>query len=370
MALKNTLDPAAAGAQLAAWLPAALGDGVEEAEVVDLDVPHGTGLSAQTLLFEAHWRTGGRAHSARLAARILPAGPAAQFYPDYDLEREATVLRALSATGLPVPKVRWVEPDPAVLGGPFLVSERIDGLVAADDPPHTMDGWVTDLAPEQQGALFDNALAALVAVHGVDWQAAGLENVLTGPRGLDRELAWLEGFYDLVAPDRGIPVIDASLRWIHANRPEEEGETTLQWGDARLGNIMFDEGLSVAAVLDFEGAALGAREIDLGWWLFIQRMFTDGMGAPAPPGFPSRQAQLARYEELSGVRLGDMDYYETLGGLKEAIMLARAAQMMIAGGSLPADSEMAVNNPATQLLAGMLGLPAPSGASTDYVGNR
>jgi hypothetical protein len=44
--------------------------------------------------------------------------------------------------------------------------------------------------------------------------------------------------------------------------------------------------------------------------------------------------------------------------------------MMIAGGMLPPDSPMALSNPASQLVAKLLNLPAPSGAVTSYIGNR
>jgi hypothetical protein len=43
-------------------------------------------------------------------------------------------------------------------------------------------------------------------------------------------------------------------------------------------------------------------------------------------------------------------------------MLVRIASLMTAGGLLPPGTTMALNNPGTQLLAGMLGVAPPSGS--------
>ena len=44
--------------------------------------------------------------------------------------------------------------------------------------------------------------------------------------------------------------------------------------------------------------------------------------------------------------------------------------MMIAGGKLPPGNPMPVNNPAANILANLLDLPAPSGESVHFAGNR
>jgi hypothetical protein len=50
--------------------------------------------------------------------------------------------------------------------------------------------------------------------------------------------------------------------------------------------------------------------------------------------------------------------------------MVRAAHMMIAAGMMPPDSPMAQSNPASQLVAKLLDLPAPTGATTSFIGNR
>jgi len=43
---------------------------------------------------------------------------------------------------------------------------------------------------------------------------------------------------------------------------------------------------------------------------------------------------------------------------------------MIEAGLLPPEATMALNNPASQLLAKLLGLPSPSGETVSFIGNR
>ena len=92
---------------------------------------------------------------------MAPPGTGGLF-PGYDLEQEARIMRALSeGSDVPAPRVLFSETDGAVLGGPFLVMERIEGRVPSDDPPYSKEGWVVDLEPDQQAAMMDNAVATV-----------------------------------------------------------------------------------------------------------------------------------------------------------------------------------------------------------------
>lgn len=142
------------------------------------------------------------------------------------------------------------------------------------------------------------------------------------------------------------------------------------WGDARIGNMLFAGDLSVAGVLDWEMVGLGSPELDLAWWLFLLRHHTEGIGAPLPPGFPTTEETVARYQELTGHTVKHLHFYEAFSGLRLSILMVRAAHMMIAAGLMSPDAPMAFNNPASQLLAKTLDLPAPTGAAVSFIGNR
>jgi aminoglycoside phosphotransferase (APT) family kinase protein len=117
-------------------------------------------------------------------------------------------------------------------------------------------------------------------------------------------------------------------------------------------------------------AALASPELDLGWWAFLMRYHTDGIGASRPRGFPDVTATIARYEELSGHRVAHLRFHEVFAGLRLSIIMHRAGNLMIGAGLLPPDAPMKFNNPASTLLAELLELSAPEGTVQSFVGNR
>jgi aminoglycoside phosphotransferase (APT) family kinase protein len=372
MALANKIDPDAAAPLLTKTLA---GHGIAPGDVCvdEVVVPASAGMSNETLLFRASWNDGGRTHERGLVARVHPE-PGAGLFMTYDIERERRLLQALHADGaIPVPRVYFADPDGAALGAPYLVMDRVDGRSPTDDPPFTAAGWVADLQPDQRALLSDRATRVLAAIHSVDWRRLGLEHLNDGVDALgplDQRLAYERRFYEWAGRGESYRVIDAAFDWLDENRPADEGELVLNWGDARLSNFIFDDTLSVAGVVDWEMASIASPELDLGWWLFGMRHHTEGVGVPLPDGLPTAERFLERYSELTRRAVRDIAFYEVLAGTRGAIMMVRAAQMMIAAGFLPPDTPMAQSNPASQVLARLIDVEQPSGATTSFIGNR
>ena len=72
------------------------------------------------------------------------------------------------------------------------------------------------------------------------------------------------------------PVIDPAMDFLERAKPRTAHVDPI-WGDSNPGNMLFADDHSVAAVLDFEAAALGPGEIDLGWWLFMDERRSHGL---------------------------------------------------------------------------------------------
>ena len=126
----------------------------------------------------------------------------------------------------------------------------------------------------------------------------------------------------------------------------------------RLVERLLDAGRPVA-VLDWEMVTLGPAEVDLAWWLVLERYHTEGVGAAPLPGFPPRAEVVARWEGIVGRRAQDLFYYEVWGAFRFALVLIRIADQMTEYGVMPEGSGFERNNPATQMLAKMLELPPP-----------
>jgi aminoglycoside phosphotransferase (APT) family kinase protein len=365
MALTNTTDIDSAAATLEAWLATQM-PGAVDLRISGLQIPSSSGMSAETMLFEASWSGGDADHARHFAARVAPAGPA--LFPTYDFGREREVMAAIARhTDVPVPQVEFYDDGHSGERPPIMVMPRIDGRVPSDDPPFTVAGWVLELDEDEQGRLYDNALRALAAIHGPTPQMLGVTELELGLPG--QLAAWRE-ILEWASEGDANPTLDPTYAWLQENRPPDPEQAVLCWGDARIGNIIFDDEMNAAAVLDWEMATVAAREFDLAWWLFVLRYYTEGIGASLPKGFPSRAETVARYEELTGARVQHVDFYEIFAAYRLGALHVRAAKLMIGAGLLPPDATMALNNPVTQLLSTMLALPSPQGAVQNFVGNR
>jgi aminoglycoside phosphotransferase (APT) family kinase protein len=372
MALKNELDKSAARTALEKWMATKLPSNAG-LRIDGLDIPQASGLSALTVLFSASWFEQGRARTEHMVARSVPKSGGV--FETADLGREFNLFRTLKQTGaIPIPSPLFLETeDDSILGAPFMVMSRVDGRVARDDPPYTVQGWVMDLAPVDRAKLVDNALASLAALHALNCNELGLawlgDNDMGNP-SIGVKLKGWRRYFDWASNGEPNPLIELAFEKLKSNAPQAESETVISWGDARLGNMIVADDLSVAAVIDWEMAGLGCREIDLAWWLYTRRFHTEAIGTPLPEGFPSEEEVLLRYAQLSGYTPKNIDYYVLFAGLRLSIAFVRLANMMIAHGLLPQGAPMATNNPCLTLLASCLGVEPPKGESQYFVGNR
>lgn len=368
MVVPDQRDPELTRDRLTAWLAARIPDATGVA-VTAVGTPYaGTGFSSETLLFDAEWTRDGRRHERRYVARVAPT--AYQIFPDArsGFDRQYRLMRAL-ADHVPVPEVHWFEPAPETLGAPFFVMDHVDGRVPADMPPYHQDGWVTEVDPPTRERMWWGTLERLARIHRLDHRALGLgflDQPRHGATGLEQRLGYY-GAYLTRAYDGPQPTARAALDWLREHRPPERHPPCLLWGDSRIGNVVFAGDGTPRALLDWENAALGAPEEDLAWFCYLDRHHSDGIGVPRLAGFPDREETVAGYEKLLGRPLYDLEYYEVLSAFKFAVIMARIGQAFIEFELIPADSDFPVNNTATQLLARILGLPAPAEEPAPFI---
>ncbi|MFJ8137952.1 phosphotransferase family protein [Streptomyces sp. NPDC096013] len=336
----TTRDPEELAHRLTAWLGARL----PGAKAVDIRVPASNGMSSETLLFDIeHPEPPLRACALRLAA-----DPAAYtVFPVYDIPRQFRTMRLVAdRTDLPVPDVRWLEEDPGPLGAPFFVMERAEGRVPPDVMPYTYEGNWLHAATDAEREHLEAASVALIArLH--DQVPVSEAEFLTLPGdgdALTRHVASQRAYYAWVVG--GIarsPLIESAFDRLTDLWPADPGEPVLNWGDARIGNVVYD-GFDPVAVLDWEMAALAPREVDLGWTVYLHRFFQDltvAFGQPGLPEFFRRDRVEARYAELTGHTPRDMEFYTLYAALRHAIVMLRIAYRQVHFGEadIPADPD-------------------------------
>jgi aminoglycoside phosphotransferase (APT) family kinase protein len=355
-------DQQATRAALRAFLRAKLNDpGVEVGEI---SAPSGAGFVNETLFFDATSTHAGR---LPLVLRIQPSAYSVAFEGAEFFASQCELMRILaSQTEVAVPAVRWYESDAALLGAPFVLTDRAAGAGQPDFPPYNTGGWLFDASPKDQARAWWATVETIAKINMVDWQGLGLDFLLDpgrGAPGLEQRFGFFDAAYVWASGSKPNPTIEAARQWLHDHRPVDE-PVVLSWGDARIGNLIFDD-FEVTGVVDWEFASLGPPLQDLGWWWFVDRaMFGDlhAAGADDPsglPGFASRAQTLDRWSRLTGFETGNIDYYEAFAGYRLAMNSHRMGMLFIEMGVLPEDSRWPVYNSITQALAGLIGIEHP-----------
>jgi len=348
---------------LAAWLGERIG--ADDVTVSGFARP-AAGQSSDNVLFDA--LANGRVE--HLVLRRQTEGTT--IFRDPDVCREAQVLQGLSAAGVRVPKVRWIEPSSAVLGAPFFVMDRVQGRVPLGKPSIHTAGWLPTLTRAERERLWSSALDVLVSVHAVPWRSSH-DFLLDGDpmaATVAAHVTALGDWYRWSTAERVYPVTDAALEYLEEHlKGVEPGEPVLLWGDPRVGNMLFAEDNTVAAAVDWETASIGPAGRDVAHWLFFDEFQTEAVGIERLSGWPDRDTTVACYEASSGRRLGDLVYFDVMESLFMATTLIRQADRREAMGLAPPGNRMGHDNTVTQMLARKLDLAVPP-LSPDYIAHR
>lgn len=264
------------------------------------------GASNETLPVDIACRCAGREY---VVPMVLRPERSDGILAPYDVGRQYRVMRALAKSEVPVPPVAWYEPSGEVLGAPFFLMARIRG----ETLPLFWYGSASPRLPE--------VASMLAQIHAVPWRELGLEFLLecgVGAEAPQSPLASDLGPWRRMAAHAGIeghPVLVALGGYLVANEPAD-AEWRLLHGDPNPGNYLLD-GDRVAAVLDWEVAAIGDRRSDLGFYAALLAVF-GGM-----PGRAGRTLLSDAYEAATGRTLQNLEFYEAVGLYKMAIVMSR-----------------------------------------------
>jgi aminoglycoside phosphotransferase (APT) family kinase protein len=256
----------------------------------------------------------------RMVVRRPPRGPIPP--SAHDVLREARVLAAVGPQGVRVPAVLAVGDDPAVIGAPFYVMEAVDGVVVTDAVPAALD------TPAQRSALAFELVDALVELHAVDWEAAGLAGFGKPTGYAERQVRRFLGLWE-VNKTREIPEVERVGTWLREHLPDSPTATIVH-GDFRLGNVMFAAGSTprLDAILDWEMSTIGDPLADVGYLCMMWSQADDPSGGlfdlnavTRAEGFPARAELVARYEERSGRAMRDIRWYTALALWKSIVFM-------------------------------------------------
>lgn len=242
---------------------------------------------------------------------VLRAKPPGQLLKSaHQVDREFRVIKALGATGFPVPEVLHLSDEDSPIGRMFYVMAFVDGRILWD--PALPE--VTD--PAERGAMYDAMNATLARLHAVDVEAAGLADYGRPGNYFERQIARWGGQYR--ASETGtVPDMESLMAWLDANRPADDGIVGLVHGDYRLDNMIFARNeAKVIAVLDWELSTLGHPYSDLAYqcmqWRLPHASGFRGLGGidRRAIGLPTEEEYVAAYCRRRGIDgIGDWTFY-------------------------------------------------------------
>jgi aminoglycoside phosphotransferase (APT) family kinase protein len=266
-------------------------------------------------------RYGGR----DLVLRRPPLG--ASVKTAHDMGREHRVLSRLDGHYPKAPRALAACDDPAVIGAPFYLMERVEGVILRRPPA---GGAVPP--PERLRAASEALVEALGELHAIDVAAAGLAD-LGRPAGYAaRQVSGWTERWQRAATDP-VPDVDRAAAWLADHLPrrspaEEEAAATLLHNDFKYDNLVLSADLgTVVAVLDWEMATVGDPLMDLGTSLGYWLDPDDGealrllpVGVTALPGNLSRVEVVERYCRSTGRDASAILFYYVFGLLKIAVI--------------------------------------------------
>ena len=330
---------------LAGWLTTLLPAGADPEVVLHSGID-ANGMSSETLVLDATWTEDGVRTTREYVARVAPAQEDFPVFPTYALQDQYVAMRLVAElTDVPVPTVGFMEPTGEVLGTPFFLMDRVDGVIPQDVLPYNFgDNWLHDATPAQQRQLQDASVRVIADLHAIpDAQTAFafLDPEQPGATPLARNLARTRAWYDFAVPDIGrSPIAERGLAWLEAHLHEAEaggsGDVVLCWGDSRIGNMIYRD-FEPVAVLDWEMATIGPRELDLSWIAFAHMVFesiTGVMGMPGMPDFMREEDIAATYEEVTGVPLADLTWFHVYNAVQWCVVFMRTGARSIHFGEI------------------------------------
>ncbi len=255
--------------------------------------------------------------------------------------RESAVQSALADLGYPAPRALLTETDRAVLGGAFILMERLAGRVlseGADGPRKRTAGAALirtlvegPRATRRMLALWSEAQRKLHALPVDEFQrriaASGLD-----PQSF-RFAAHLETLAARIEQFR-LGALEPGLAWLRSHQPPETRPTVLCHGDLHPVNILVENG-ALTGVVDWSQLAIADPALDFGTARAILATFP----LPGPPLLRGlRRAAMndlaRRYVRAGGCKEdATLRYYQVFNALMQLSVVGfRARRESVARG--------------------------------------
>ncbi len=253
-----------------------------------------------------------------LVLRRPPVG-AEDISKGHDMGREYKVLSMVHPHYPKAPKPLVYTEDKSIIGAPFYVMERIQGIIL-----RSKDKISYEAATVRK--LNENFMDNLAALHQLDIQQTGLVNIGKPEGYLERQVkGWTKRYHKAKTHD--IPDMEKAMTWLDAHMPESPAPTFIH-NDYKYDNVVLDptDITQIKAVLDWEMSTVGDPFTDLGIVLSYTSEENDpphlkNFGIEVVEGMMSREELVARYEETTQRKVENLNYYYAFALFKLGVVV-------------------------------------------------
>ncbi|HEY0300986.1 MAG TPA: phosphotransferase [Rhizomicrobium sp.] len=265
-------------------------------------------------------------------AYVLRKKPPGQLLASaHQVDREYRVMKALEDTGVPVPRMRHLEPDADVIGTAFYVMDFLEGRIFRDA---TLPG----LAPAERGAIYDALNATLAKLHQIDYQAVGLSDFGRPTGYFERQFArWIKQYRG--AESEPIAAMETLIAILPGMIPPDPS-VSIAHGDYRLENVMFHPTEPrLIAVLDWELCTIGHPLADIGYNGFLWHSEAQTWGSLvgvdfAATGIPTEAEYRDAYCRRTGrAGIPSWNFYVAFGAFRLASISQGVYRRILSGNA-------------------------------------
>ncbi len=284
---------------------------------------------------------------------VLRRPPFGAIKRGHDMGREFKVQSGIQKAFPKVPHMYAYTEDEAILGCPFYIMEKVDGIIL-----NVKEAKKRNVSADEFKTIANAWLDTFVALHNVDYKEASLED-LGKPEGyVERQVSnWGKQYLKAATDD--VPAAEKVMKWMQEHQPKTYAHSLVH-NDFKYDNVVFkDESWTeVNSVLDWEMATLGDPMMDLGTSLGYWTMASDHpfvqQGIPSPTimeGNPGRSEIVELYAQKSGRQIDHLVFYYVFGLFKIAVIAQQIYYRYSKG--LTTDPRFAQLNKAAELLCNL-----------------
>ncbi len=258
----------------------------------------------------------------QMVLRCPPHGTKAK--SAHDMGREYKILSALKNVYPYCPKPLVYTEDLSILGSPFYLMERINGIIIRQSIPQELQ-----MTPENTSRLFETILKVQYELHAIDYEKIGLGNFGKPEGYVKRQVEGWSGRYRAAKTPGSLDAEDV-MSWLVDNMPKDTGRGAIIHNDFKFDNVILDpvNPFEVIGVLDWEMTTIGDPLMDLGcslgYWVEAgdPDILNKWRDVPSnAKGALTRKEMLQQYENLSGRKISNFSFYHAFGVFRLAVIV-------------------------------------------------